>query len=294
MASWIKKILLNVYALIPLKRELFAAVRFFYIPSERIFRHLYFKGKFKVVIDSEHSFLMQHYGSGFAMESDHFWKGAEACEPYSIQLWKKYALKSDLIFDIGANTGTYSLIAATLNPAACIHAFEPVKRIFTKLVHNNKINQFSINTHNIAMSNVVGDIFICDEKGDNEYTAHVVEKESENTYRVSALRVDYFSDALRSAKQVLFKLDVERHESIVLLGMGELLRTTRPIMLLEILDEESAQSARPFFENLEYVFLNIDESKGYTTIPTIQKSHGNNIFCCPKEKFESQFDLFYN
>src|SRR6478735_3778473 len=118
----IKKALLKFYGLIPLKRELFSTVRFFYIPSERVFRHLYFKGIFTVRIDAKHSFLMQHYGSGFAMESDHFWKGAEACEPYSINLWNKYAQQSDLIFDIGANTGSYSLIAATLNPSAVIHA----------------------------------------------------------------------------------------------------------------------------------------------------------------------------
>jgi FkbM family methyltransferase len=286
--KWIKKILLVLYALVPLKRELFSVTRFFYIPSEGIFRHFYFRGKFKVVIDSEHSFLMQHYGSGFAMESDHFWKGAEACEPYSIKLWKKYALKSDLIFDIGANTGTYSLIAAAMNSSATIHAFEPVKRIYTKLVHNSEINNFTINCHNVAMSNVIGDIFICDEKGNNEYTAHVVDKESENTYRVPSLRLDYFSESLMNAKQVLFKLDVERHESKVLSGMGEFLSTTRPIILLEVLDEVSAQLVRPFFEELDYVFLNIDETTGYTVIPSIEKSNGNNIFCCPKEKFLSE------
>lgn len=280
----IKKIFLNVYGFIPLKRELFSVIRFFYIPSERIFRHLYFKGVFKVKIDSAHTFLMQHYGSGFAMESDHFWKGAEACEPYSINIWKKYAQQSDLIFDIGANTGSYSLIAAALNPSAEIHAFEPVKRIYNKLDRNCTINHFSILHHNVALSNVAGEIFIYDEKGTNEYTAHVVQQETHNTYRVPSQRLDQYAEALSTAKQVLFKLDVERHESSVLEGMGELLKKVRPVILLEVLDEESAQLVRPFFEGLDYVFLNIDESNGYTTIPTIQKSHGNNVFCCPREK----------
>jgi len=80
-------------------------------------------------------------------------------------------------------------------------------------------------------------------------------------------------------------LDVERHECFVLEGMGELLKKIRPVILLEVLDEDSAQSVRPFFEGLNYVFLNIDELKGYIEIPTIQKSFGNNIFCCPKEKY---------
>jgi FkbM family methyltransferase len=285
MNQWIKKIWLSFYGLIPLKRELFSIIRFFYIPSERIFRHLYFKGKFNVKIDSRYSFLMQHYGSGFAMESDHFWKGAEACEPYSIKLWKKYAQESDLIFDIGANTGSYSLIAAVLNPNAVIHAFEPVQRIYTKLDYNCEMNGFTIVRHNTALSNLNGEIFICDEKGHNEYTAHVVQEENSNTYRVLSQRLDYYTEALFNAGKVLFKLDVERHESQVLQGMGELLKKIRPVILLEVLDEESAQLVRPFFEDLDYVFLNIDEIKGYTQISTIQKSYGNNIFCCPKEKY---------
>ena len=285
MNGSIKKTFLKLYGLIPFKRELFSLIRSLYVPSEHIFRHLYFKGKFKVTIDAQHAFLMQHYGSGFAMESDHFWKGAEACEPYSIQIWKQYALECDLIFDIGANTGTYSLIAAALNPSAVIHAFEPVKRIYDKLDYNCLLNNFSIICHNVALSNVSGEIFINDEKGSNEYTAHVVQKENNNTYRVPSQRLDAYAEVLSNAKNVLFKLDVERHECFVLEGMGELLKKIRPVILLEVLDEDSAQSVRPFFGGLNYVFLNIDELKGYVEIPTIQKSFGNNIFCCPKEKY---------
>jgi FkbM family methyltransferase len=285
MNGSIKKPFLKLYGLIPFKRELFSIIRFLYVPSERIFRHLYFKGRFKVTIDAQHAFLMQHYGSGFAMESDHFWKGAEACEPYSIHIWKQYALECDLIFDIGANTGTYSLIAAALNPTAVIHAFEPVKRIYDKLDYNCLLNNFSIICHNVALSNVSGEIFINDEKGSNEYTAHVVQQENNNTYRVPSQRLDAYAEVLSDDKKVLFKLDVERHECFVLEGMGELLKKIRPVILLEVLDEDSAQSVRPFFEGLNYVFLNIDEAHGYTTVTRIQKSHGNNIFCCPKEKY---------
>ena len=291
MNGWIKKMLLNFYGLLPLKRELFTIIRFLHIPSENVFRHLYFKGIFKVKIDSAHYFLMQHYGSGFAMESDHFWKGAAACEPYSINIWMRYAQQSDLIFDIGANTGSYSLIAAALNSSAIIHTFEPVKRIYDKLNHNCEINNFPIVRHNVALSNVSGEIFIYDEKGKNEYTAHVVQQETDSTYRVQAQRLDQYAEVLLNAKHILFKLDVERHEASVLEGMGDLLKKVRPIILLEVLDEGSAQLVRPFFEDLDYVFLNISESKGYRVISIIEKSDGNNIFCCPKEKQLSDFKI---
>ncbi|WP_299255181.1 FkbM family methyltransferase [uncultured Cytophaga sp.] len=276
--------MLGVYGFVPLKCELFSMIRFFYLPKESIFRHLYFKGNFKVSVDKEHSFLMKHYGSGFAMESDHFWKGVGACERYSIDLWIKYAKQSDLILDIGANTGTYSLIASALNSNAEVHAFEPVKRTFDKLQSNVQINTFDIHLHNIALSDTVGEIFLMEEGGSNEYTAHVTKLQNPNSYLVCCKRLDSILNVNYIGKNILMKLDVERHEVSVLLGMGDLLKQLRPIILLEVLDEEMAIQLNPFFENLEYVFYNIDEMKGYFEISSVQKSFGNNIFCCPKEK----------
>ncbi len=284
MEPWLKKMMLGVYGFVPLKCELFSMIRFFYLPKESIFRHLYFKGNFKVSVDKEHSFLMKHYGSGFAMESDHFWKGVGACERYSIDLWIKYAKQSDLILDIGANTGTYSLIASALNSNAEVHAFEPVKRTFDKLQSNVQINTFDIHLHNIALSDTVGEIFLMEEGGSNEYTAHVTKLQNPNSYLVCCKRLDSILNVNYIGKNILMKLDVERHEVSVLLGMGDLLKQLRPIILLEVLDEEMAIQLNPFFENLEYVFYNIDEMKGYFEISSVQKSFGNNIFCCPKEK----------
>ena len=277
--------ILGVYGFVPLKRELFSMIRFFYIPTESIFRHLYFKGIFNVSVDKKHSFLMKHYGSGFAMESDHFWKGVGACEKYSINLWIKYAKQSDLILDIGANTGTYSLIASALHPKAEVHAFEPVKRTFEKLQSNVRINTFNIHLHNVALSNIEGQIFLMEEGGSNEYTAHVSKIKNAHSYPVFCKRLDTILNANYIGRNVLMKLDVERHEVEVFLGMGCLLKELRPIILLEVLDDEMAIKLNPFFENLKYIFLNIDEVKGYSVIPSIRKSFGNNIFCCPTEKF---------
>ena len=284
MVNELKKIMLGLYGFVPFKRELFSAIRFFYIPKENIFRHLYFKGKFKIKIDAKHSFLMQHYGSGFAMESDHFWKGVGGCEPYSIDLWKMYAQKSDLIFDIGANTGSYSLIAAALNPSAEIHAFEPVKRTFEKLEFNTQINAFHIHLHNVALSDTEGEIFMSEEGKSNEYTAHVSKIKNVNSYSVASRRLDSVLNTIHYNKKVLIKLDVERHEVQVLLGMGDLFKQLRPVILLEVLDVHMANQLNPFFEHLDYVFLNINEVKGCTPISSVCKSFDNNIFCCPREK----------
>lgn len=59
-------------------------------------------------------------------------------------------------FDIGANTGVYSLLSKSLNPKAKIYAFEPVQRTFKRLEQNIAINNFDVTTEQIALSDKSG------------------------------------------------------------------------------------------------------------------------------------------
>jgi FkbM family methyltransferase len=166
-----------------------------------------------------------------------------------------------------------------------VHAFEPVNRTFEKLQSNVRINTFDIQLHNVALSDMKGEIFLMEEGGRNEYTARVSKIKDTYSYPVACTRLDTILNLNYLGRNVLIKLDVEQHEVEVLLGMGDLLKQLRPIILLEVLDEEMAIRLNPFFEKLDYVFLNIDEVTGYSVIPSIRKSFGNNIFCCPQEKY---------
>lgn len=59
----------------------------------------------------------------------------------------------DVFYDIGANVGTYSLIASKLGKCDMIFAFEPVPGTFYELLSNLKLNQASnITACNICLS----------------------------------------------------------------------------------------------------------------------------------------------
>ena len=60
---------------------------------------------------------------------------------------------SDVILDIGANVGIYSLIAKSENPNAKIIAFEPSRKIYPELIVNMDLNNFDIKCERIALSN---------------------------------------------------------------------------------------------------------------------------------------------
>ena len=57
------------------------------------------------------------------------------------------------IFDVGANTGIYSLVAKTLNKEAKVFAFEPSSKLSKSLNKNNQINNYDIICEKIALSN---------------------------------------------------------------------------------------------------------------------------------------------
>jgi hypothetical protein len=57
-----KQLLKSVYHFLPFKQPLFTLIKKFYVPSERIYKHLHFRGDIRVSIDKEHAFLMRHYG----------------------------------------------------------------------------------------------------------------------------------------------------------------------------------------------------------------------------------------
>ena len=115
----------KTYDVFPFKRDLFLLLKKFWYPSENVYKHLHFHGIFEVEVGKNVYFKIVHYG--FHLENEIFWDGLEkGHESISYSLWKPLAKKSRVIFDIGANTGIYSLIAQSINPNAEVFAFEPV------------------------------------------------------------------------------------------------------------------------------------------------------------------------
>ena len=58
------------------------------------------------------------------------------------------------IFDVGANIGTYSLLARNINQKSLIFAFEPVPETFIEL---QKVSNKNIKTFNFALGSDMGE-----------------------------------------------------------------------------------------------------------------------------------------
>ena len=283
-----KKLLKAIYQKIPLKKQLFVIAKGLFTPGENIYKHLHFHGDFSIRVGEKHSFRMRHYG--FELENELFWRGLEnGWEHVSVSLWTKLIKKADVIFDVGANTGIYSLIAKSLKPEAEVYAFEPVERVFEKLEFNNHLNNFDIKCFDKALSNADGDAVIYDMPTEHIYSVtvnkniHAADAEVIPT-KIEIVRLDTFIEQNKVKKIDLLKIDVETHEAEVLEGMGKYLDEFRPTMLIEILTDEVGKRVEALVRDKGYLFFNLDEASGsIRKVERISKSDYYNYLLCDRK-----------
>ncbi len=283
-----KTLLKKIYNQLPLKREIFTVIKSVVTPSERIYKHLHFRGDINVQVDESHSFKMRHYG--FEVENTVFWVGLTGgWEKLSLSIWVKLAHNSDVIFDIGANTGIYSLVAKSLNPKAQTFAFEPVKRVFEKLEFNNQPNGYDINCYESAASDSDGTATIFDTPTEHVYSVTVGKNLNTSDTSVipttiKTIRLDTLIEKLKIPKVDLIKIDVETHEAEVLKGLGKYLEKFKPTMLVEILNDTVGQNVEAIVSGKGYVYFNLDEKLGtIRRVEHITKSDYYNYLLCNEE-----------
>ena len=226
---------------------------------------MYFKGEFDVKIDNKISFKIIHYGKNFYSATSLFWRGVTGdIESESMKIWIKLSKISTVIFDIGSNFGTYSLVSKAIRPQAIIHAFEPVPYTFNRLEKNIKINQFDINCHQEAMSNMNGQ---CEMNGMEENSENCCASLNKDYTRnltgstiINTRRLDSFIEEQNIQQIDLMKIDVETFEPQVLEGMGKYLAIFKPSILIEILNDEVASKVEKIVEGVGYKFFCLREN----------------------------------
>jgi FkbM family methyltransferase len=209
--------------------------------------YLVFEGKIKINTESGPSFYME-LGYGRQIEALIYYFGINAFEGSTISLWVELSKKSNVIIDIGANTGIYSMLAASKNPKSKIYSFEPINRVFEILEKNIHLNSYypQISASKIALSdyNGIGDMY--DLPVEHMYTASLNENIHKDRgqkipaiiEKVAVVTFDEFKKNEGISKIDLIKIDVESHEPSVLMGMSDTLKNDLPTLIIEIWNNE--------------------------------------------------------
>jgi len=292
MKTFIKKI----YRALPFKKDIFSLLKKIWSPKETVYRHLYFNGIIRVKVDEQHDFKIVHYG--YQIENELFWDGLfGGWEKHSMKLWTALSKESKVIFDIGANTGIYTLVSKAINPTATVHTFEPFPAIYKKMVHNLAINGFNVNANCIAVSNYSGDAVIYTGDPDFAYPVTVnqnlwVKDKEPIEIKIKTITLKDYIEVNNITQIDLMKIDVELHEPEVMEGFAEYFEKFKPVLLIEILNEEIAQKLNNYFDSEAYSFYNIDERKGMKKTKFLSKSDFYNYLIVPGAKQEWFNKLF--
>jgi FkbM family methyltransferase len=200
---------------------------------------------------------------------------------YEKLLYLRSIRKGDVIFDIGANIGYYSILFSKLcGKNGFVHCFEPVPETFQLLLQtmgnceNAKIN-------NIAAGDSEDKLEMSYDPEDSEKASLIVDPTSSNSTRiVKVLPLDEYAKEIKLDRLNFLKCDVEGFELRTLKGMVNTLAKHLPQLSLEI---TLAQE-----ERLELVDLLKD--LGYDLFQKIEKGFPSYE---PKQEIKEQGDYFY-
>lgn len=180
--------------------------------------------------------------------------------------------ENPIIFDIGANIGTFSTWFATTFPEGRIYSFEPQPQVFNMLCGNMAINNYSnVRAFPYGLSDIEGKITINepDYMISNDFgTFSLIDKKlptTENLFTVELKTLDWFVDFYHIGMIDLLKIDVEGMDLQVLHGGVNTLKKNRPVIFIEHNDNVSTrmQEIQDFLLQFNYQFTCI----------------GNNLLC---------------
>jgi FkbM family methyltransferase len=188
-----------------------------------------------------------HHRVFIAVESDlEFNLRARSCErePETVE-WIEHDLRpGDVLFDIGANVGTYSLIAAARHgDSVCIYAVEPGGANYAQLCRNIVLNGFQrvITPLPIALSDRTGlDTFnystllpggALHTLGADPRASAEGPFKSAFSHAIVALTLDTAIQLLGLPSPTHIKIDVDGSELRVLHGAAQALKSCRSILI---------------------------------------------------------------
>lgn len=153
-------------------------------------------------------------------------------EPHETQLMLDQLAGAQVFFDIGANTGWFSLVAGRCMPNLAVHAFEPVPSTCRLLAHNVGLNALSnVTVNNLGLWSQSGQLRFTNYRGPKN---HITTDPRET--RVDVVPVVRLDDYVRDhniQRIDLIKCDVEGAELHMLQGAADTLGRLGPKVLLE-------------------------------------------------------------
>ena len=188
----------------------------------------------------------------------------------------------DVFFDVGANAGSYTLLASGVCNARSL-AIEPVPATFNILAKNVRLNRLDdkVTLINSAAGSETGSLSF---SSDEDTTNHVVTAAEPSTANIISVPVITIDSLLKTGSPALMKIDVEGFETEVMKGMQD---TFEQPALKAIIIELNGSGLRYGYIETEIHDLLLSKGFGPYSYDPFKRSlielttfgHDNTIYC---------------
>lgn len=97
-----------------------------------------------------------------------YFQGVDRKDRGEVRLLKRLLKPNDVVFDVGANIGVITMLAAKHVPYGTVHSFEPSSENVARLQRNLSLNQFNnVIVNQTAVSSKVGELELFIPDGQN-------------------------------------------------------------------------------------------------------------------------------
>lgn len=208
-------------------------------------------------------------------------------EADEIDMMLRLIKPGDVVFDIGANIGWYTLNILMKHKGTLVYSFEPIKSSYQYLIKNLALNnQNTDKAYNFGLSDENKMVKFCFDIECTAASSMANLRRSENTVMVEreVKRMDDFVSSMLSLEKLDFiKCDVEGGELYVFKGAIETIKKYKPIVFSEMLRKWSKKFGyHPndiinLFRSIDYECYIINKDKiekfGYVDDDTIQTNY---------------------
>lgn len=176
----------------------------------------------------------------------------------------------DVFYDIGANVGFFTVIAAKLvGEKGFVYAFEPVPENVTCIQSNIKSNNFSnvnLDTRAVSSHTGKGELILADYSGGATLSEADKPPDMKGVIPVDLVSIDDLMADHKMRPPSLVKIDVEGAELSVLLGMKQTIQEYKPMLIYEVDDgnedrfQQKQEECDNFVTNCGYTLERLENS----------------------------------
>lgn len=188
------------------------------------------------------------YANQFLIKRNKGW------EYKTVNMFKEHIQSGNVIIDIGANIGMYTLLASDLaGSTGKVYAFEPSKETFAVLNKNIEgNNKKNVSTHQLALSNKREKVslrvpVVAQGRADAFNSIHVIEDDGnkEEGEYMETMTLDQFVKEQQIKEIDFIKIDIEGAELLCLQGARNTLEHIKPRVIV-------FESFEPFCKRFNY------------------------------------------